>query len=118
MISRRKCFYPAEARIFEATREHDMAIDPVPSNDERGKTHSDVKRNPGFLREHSDGPVFPGDAQDLIEDRSHGRRFSCKMGRKRGASTGVRLISVRELAAAFQTAPHGGTRWWIVRSAA
>jgi hypothetical protein len=61
VISRRERFDAAEAGIFEAPREHDMAVDPVPLNDERGKTHSHLKRDPRLLREHSDWPVSLGD---------------------------------------------------------
>ena len=63
MIARRESFDPAKARMFETPREDDMAIHPVLSNDERGKTHPHLKRNPCLLREHGDWPVSPRDAQ-------------------------------------------------------
>jgi len=76
MISRRERFDAAKAGIFEATREHDMAVDPVSSNNERGKTHPHLKRNPCFFWEHGDWPVFSGDAQELVENSANGRRLS------------------------------------------
>src|ERR1700704_4340361 len=115
MISRGEGFDAPEAGIFEPAREHDMAIDPVLSNDERGKAHPHLKRDPGLLREHGDGPVFPRAAQQLLEDRADGRRLSLKVGSKRGATAGMRLIPVRKLAAAVRTTPHDR---WIVRSVA
>ena len=87
MISRRERFGAPEAAIFNATREHDMAIDPVPSNNERGKTHPHLKRNPCLFREDDDWPVFPGDPQELVENSANGRRLSFEMGRKRVAAT-------------------------------
>ena len=107
MIFRRERFDAAEAGIFEATREHDMAVDPIPSNDERSKTHSHLKRDPCLLREHGDWPVSSGDAQHLVENRADWRRFTLEMGRKGVAATRVRLIPVRKLAAAIRAAPHG-----------
>src|ERR1017187_5766345 len=107
MISRRERFDAAEAGIYEATREHDMAVYPVSSNDERGKTHPHLKRDPGLLREHGDWPVSPGDAQQLVEDRANRRRLSLEMGGKREAAARMRLIAVCELTAAFRTTPHG-----------
>src|SRR5436189_5221695 len=107
MISRRERFDAPEAAIFNPTREHDMAVDPVSSNNERGKTHPHLKRNPCFFREHGDGPVFSGDAQELVENSANGRRLSFEMGRKRIAATRMGLIPVCKPAAAFQTTPHG-----------
>ena len=87
MISRRERFDAPEAAIFNATREHDMAVDPVSSNNERGKTHPNLKRNPCLFREDDDWPVFPGDPQELVENSANGRRLSFEMGRKRVAAT-------------------------------
>lgn len=112
---RRERFDVAEAGIFEATREHDMAVDPIPANDERGKPHPHLKRDPAFLRERGAWPVSPGGAQQFVESRAKCRRLSLVMGRKPVAAIPVRLIPVCKLAAAFRTTPH---RRWIVRSAA
>jgi hypothetical protein len=115
VISGRKRFDAAEARIFQPAGQHDMAIDPVLSDDERGKTHPHLKRDPCLFREHNDGPVFPRDPQHLLEDRADERRLSLKVGGKGGATASVRLIPIGKLAAAVRASPHGG---WIVRSAA
>jgi hypothetical protein len=107
MISPRERFDAPEAAIFNATSEHDMAVDRVPSNNERGKTHPHLKRNPGLFWKHGDWPICPGDMQELVENRANGRRFSFEMGRKRIAATRMRLIPVCKLAAAFRTTPQG-----------
>jgi hypothetical protein len=107
MIFRRERFDAVETGIFDSTREHDMAVDPVPSNDECSKTHPHSKRDSCLLREHGDWPVSPGDAQHLVENRADWRRFTLEMGRKRVATTRMRLIPVCKLAAAFRTPLHG-----------
>jgi hypothetical protein len=107
MISRRERFDAAEAGIFEATRKQDMAVDPSPSNYERGQTHPYLKRDPCLLREHGDWPVPPGDAAQPVKNCANYRRISLEMGRKRVAATRVRLIPVCKLAAAFRTTPNG-----------
>jgi len=61
MISRRESFDAPETRILQPAREDDVAVDPIPANDERGETHADVKRYPRFLGENGDRPVLPGD---------------------------------------------------------
>ena len=106
MISRRERFDAAEAGIFAATREHDMPVDPVSSNDEGGKTHSDLKRDSRFFGEHLDGSVALGDAAQFIEDRADGRRFPGEMGRKRVATARMGLIPVCKLSGAVRATPH------------
>jgi len=92
IISRRESLDAAEARIFQTTREHDVPINPVPPDDERGETHSDLKCNPGFLREHGDWPVSPGDALQLSENLANTRRFSLEVGSERVTAARVGLI--------------------------
>lgn len=81
VILRREGFDPPEAGIFQATRKHDMAVNPFLSNDERGKTHPDLKRNSGFLWENGDWPVSTGDTQELVENGANDRRLSLEMRR-------------------------------------
>jgi len=49
MISRRERFDSVETRICQATRQHNVAVDPIPANNKRGKTHSHLKCDPGFF---------------------------------------------------------------------
>src|ERR1044071_6275546 len=107
MISRRERFDPPEAAILHPTSEHDMAVDPVPSNNKRGKTHPHLKCNPCLFWKHGDWPVFPGDAQQFVENGANGRRFPFEMGRERIAATRMRLVPVCKLAVAFRTTPQG-----------
>ena len=107
MISGRERLDPPKTAILNTLRKNDMAINPVSPNYKRRKTHPHLKRNPCLFREHGDWPVFPGDAQELVENSANGRRFSLEMGCKRVAATRMRLIPVCKPAAAFRTTPHG-----------
>jgi hypothetical protein len=105
VISRRESFDPAKAWALETTREDDMTVDPVSANDERGETHADVKRDPGFLRQNGDRSVFLRDGQQLVEDRADGFRLTGEMRGEGVSPAGVRLIAIRERAPATRTAP-------------
>jgi hypothetical protein len=45
------------------------------------------------------------DRQQLVEDRTHGRRFADEMGCKRVMAARMRLIAISELPRAVRTAP-------------
>jgi len=113
MISRRESFDATEARIFQASRQDDVAVDPILPDDERSETHSDLEGDPRLFREDDDGSVPFCDRQQFVEDRAHARRLSCEMGRECvAAAARVRLIAISEPAPAFRAAP----QWWIGRS--
>ena len=79
MILWRKSFDAPKTRIFQSAREDDVAVDPVSANDERRKTHSDLKSDSGFFRKHGDRPVVLRDRQQFVEDGTHRRRPVGKM---------------------------------------
>lgn len=58
MIARRKGFDPAEAWIREATRQDDVAVDPVLPDRKGRETHSDLESDPGLLGQNGDRAVF------------------------------------------------------------
>src|SRR2546423_15244033 len=82
MISRREGFDAPEAAILNSTRENDMAVHPVPSNNERGKTHPHLKRNTCLFGEHGDWPVFLGNVLERVDNGANGPRLSLDMDRK------------------------------------
>jgi hypothetical protein len=106
MISRRENLDAAKTGIVQAAREHDVTINPVPSDNERGETHSHLKRNSCFLGEHGDRPVFPGNALQLSENLPDLRRLSLEVRSKRVIAARMGLIPICELAAAFRAPPH------------
>ena len=106
MISRRKGFDPPEARILQTTRQDDVTVDPVLPDRKGRKTHSDLESDPRLLRQNSDRAVCFREGEQFVEDRANLCWFAFKMrGERIGPMTGVRLISIRELAAAFWAAP-------------
>jgi hypothetical protein len=96
MIARRKCFDAAEARIIQAPRQNNVAVHPVSANDERGKTHSDLKRDPSLLGQNRDRSVLLRDFQQLVENRADIFRLTGKVRRERMSPTGVGLIAIGE----------------------
>lgn len=115
MISRRKRFDPAEAWAFQTTRQDDVTVDPALPDRKGRKTHSDLESDPRLLGQDGDRAVCLREGEQFVEDRPDVRRFAFEMRRERiGAMTGMRLISIRELAAAFWAAPQGSfpiTHW-------
>lgn len=112
MIARRKGFDPAEAWTREATRQNNMAVDPVLPNREGGETHTNLESDPGLLGQHDDRAVFLREGEQFVEDRPDVRRFAFEMRRERiGLIARMRLVPVRELPAAFGATP----QWWIGR---
>ena len=105
MISRRKGFDAPEARILEATREHDVPVHPISPNNERGETHAHLKGNPRFFGQDSDRTVLLRDRKQLVEDRPHARRFAAEVRGQRVAAARVRLITIGKLPAAIRAAP-------------
>ena len=79
MISRRKSLDSAKARVLQAAREDDVSVHPVSSDDEGGKAHPNLKRDPGFLGQNSYRPVPPGDCEQLIENGTDRFRFVVEM---------------------------------------
>src|SRR5882724_10963386 len=51
MISRRESLDAAKARIFQASRQDDVAVDPILPDGESGETHSDLEGDPCLFRE-------------------------------------------------------------------
>jgi hypothetical protein len=107
MISRRKGFDAAKAGILEPTRQDDMAVHPVSSNDEGGKAHPNLKRDPGFLRQNGYRPVPPGDCEQFVENGADRFRFAFEMRSEGVIPASVGLIAIGESAAALRTTPEG-----------
>jgi hypothetical protein len=79
MIPRRESFDPAETRILQAPGQNNVAVDPVSPDHESSETHPDLERDPGFLRQDSDGSVLLRQGQEPIEDGARRLRFALEM---------------------------------------
>jgi|GEM_PF-3820616 len=98
MISRRESFDAAEARVLQASRQDDVAVNPILPDDESCETHANLKGDSHFLWKDDDRSTPLRDRQHFVEDRAQALRLSGEMRRERGAaSTGVRLIPIRKL---------------------
>ena len=73
MIARRKRFDPTKARVLEAPSKNDVAVHPVPPDDESGEAHPDMKRDSGLFGQDGDRPVLFRDRPKLVEDRANRR---------------------------------------------
>ena len=107
MVSRRKSLDSAKARILEPTREDYMSVHPVSSNDEGGKAHPNLKRDPGFLGQNGYRAVAPGEGEQLVENGADRFRFVVEMRSEVVIPAGVGLIAIGESAAALRTTPEG-----------
>ena len=96
MILRRESFDAAEARIFQAPRQNNVAVHPVLANDERGKAHPDLESNPRLLRQDGDRTALLRDFQQLVEDDADIFRFTGKVRRECMPPTGMGLIAIGE----------------------
>ena len=105
MISRRESFDAPEARVLHASRENDVAVDPVLPNDERGKAHSDLESDPRLLGQDRDWSVLFRDFQQFVENGANIFGLTSKVRRERMPAAGVRLIAIGESAAAIGTTP-------------
>jgi hypothetical protein len=106
MISRRESFDPAEARTLQTSRQDDVAVDPIPANDERCETHADLESDPRLFREDDDRSTPLCDRQQFVEDRADALRLSCEMRCERGAAPArVGLIPIRKLPTTLWAAP-------------
>ena len=88
MVSRRKRFNAPKARMLEATRDADVAVHPIPSNERR--QNSRLERNACLFLQHVTGPW-------LAEGRnlSKCRTFAASPERSKGGTTTARVRLIR-----------------------
>jgi len=105
VIARRKRLDAAEPGTLQATREHDVAIEPRSTRRHLRKRHADVKGDAGLLRQHLDRPDVLNRRDDRVEQRANQRRLSREMMVQIMTATGMRLIAIRERATAPLASP-------------
>ena len=54
MISRRERFDAAKARVLQATRQNNMALDPISADYKRREAHPNLKSDSGVFGQHGD----------------------------------------------------------------
>src|SRR5262249_37988316 len=93
-------------RVLEPAREHDVTVEPgLPRCDLRER-HPHLERDPGLLGQHAHRPDRADGRNDLAVDRPDRLRLAAEVVRERVPGPArVRLIAVREPAAARRTTP-------------
>jgi hypothetical protein len=76
MISRGESFDAAKAGVLQASRQDDVAVDPILPDDERSETHADLKGDPRFFREDDHRSIPLCDRQQIVEDGANALRLS------------------------------------------
>jgi hypothetical protein len=79
MISRGESLDAAEARVLQASRQDDVAVDPILPDDECGETHANLESDPRFFREDDHRSISLCDRQQFVEDRAHDRGLAGEM---------------------------------------
>src|SRR4051812_17976551 len=88
-----------------------MAVHPVPPNHERREAHSNLERDPRFLRKNDNRPVLLRHTQQLVEDGPDRFRLSGEMRSEGETAASVRLVGIRELPPAIRTTPQRSRRF-------
>jgi hypothetical protein len=107
MVARREGLNAAEARARAAPREHRVSIEPCTARRYLREGHASLECNARLLGKYPDGSDVADRSDDGIKERADLGRFAREVMREVVAATRVRLIAVRELAAAPITAPQG-----------
>ena len=115
MISRRKSLNAPETRIFEATRQDDVAVHPTSPNDKSRETHANLKGDPRLLGQDGNRAILLRDRYQLVEDGADGGRLAAEMRGQRVTAARMRLIPIGELPPANGTPPQLRLAWWIGR---
>lgn len=105
MISRRKRLDAAESRMLETSREDEVAIDPLAARGQLRERHANLEGDPRLLRQHAHRTHAFNGCDERIEQRANRRILAGEVMLEIVAAAGVRLIAVREIAAALLTAP-------------
>jgi hypothetical protein len=105
MVTRRDALHFAEARVLQPPRKHNVAIEPIRSRRDLCERHSHLESNTSLLWKDAHRSESADGSNDLIEKCPNFRTFAAEVMLESVPPAGVRLISVREVAAAFLTLP-------------
>jgi hypothetical protein len=115
MIPRRKGLDAAKSGTLAAPREHEVSIEPRAPRGHLRERHADVKRDAGLLGQYlyrSDGV---NGIHDCVEELADRRWLSREVMVEVVAAARVRLVAVRELAAALLAAPQRAAAQGVAR---
>src|SRR5688572_26767278 len=105
VIARRDCFDPPKALVLEPPWEHDVPVDPPRARRHLRERHPHLEGDSRLLRQHRDRPTGLDRTNERVEEPADLWRLSTKVCVELVARARVRLVAVRELAAATCTTP-------------
>jgi len=105
VIPRRKRLDPAKARVFEASGQDYVPIQPSLPRRDLGERHSHLKRDAGLLGENAHRADCPDGGDHPVKERPNRGRFAAEVMRERVPAAGMRLIPIGELASALLALP-------------
>jgi hypothetical protein len=105
MVAPRDGLHIAEARVRQPPRKHDMAVEPIRTRRDLRERHPHLESNTRLLWKDAHRSKSADGSNDLIEKRSNFRPLAAEVMLETVPRAGVRLVSVREIAAAFLTLP-------------
>jgi hypothetical protein len=105
VITWRDGLHVAETRVLQAARKHNVAVEPVRPRCDLREGHSHLESNPSLLRKDAHRPDCANCRNDLFEKRPNFWPLAAEVMVETVSPAGVRLVSVREIPAAFLTLP-------------
>jgi hypothetical protein len=105
VVAGRNALDPVKARVFKASGEHDMSVQPLLPRRYLREGHPDLKSNASFLRQDPNRADGSQRRHDVVEEPSNLRRLTPKMIGEMVAAARMRLIAVREVASAALATP-------------
>ena len=105
MVTRRDGLNAAEAGVLGPSCQHNMAVQPIRSRCDLREGHAYLESNPGLLWKDPHRSESANCGNDLIEKRSDFRALPAEVMPQAVSPAGVRLVPIREIAAAFLTLP-------------
>ena len=105
MVARRDGVHLAEARVLQPSRKHNVAVEPIRSRRDLREGHAHLESNPGLLWKDAHGSESANCSNDLLKKCPNFRPLAAEVMLESVSPAGVRLVPIREIAAAFLTLP-------------
>jgi hypothetical protein len=105
VISRRERLDGTESRVLQPTREHDMAVEPPPPGRQLGERHANLKCDSRLLRQDRHRANRLRHHKHRLEQVAHAGRLVREVMLEVVSAAGVRLVAIREVAAALAAFP-------------
>ena len=105
MIPRRDRLHPAKSRMLQPAREDEVTVEPLCARRHLRERHPHLESDPRLFGQNAHRTDRPDRRYDRVEERADFRPFALEMLFEVRPAAGMRLIAIRELAAALLAAP-------------